>query len=329
MLPDLKIKVTQTGPDGKERDTTEKHKLDICHIRVNPAWNKEAEYFSSPAALISSLSLDFEHDHEGLVLKGYQQVKSYQAILEQIHYFNLRPEQYPKRIFLVQCSMLNGRVLSNQLTVSMAIEEVIATTEKTKEVQKEKKEKATETQNEERRVQNARLKATLRADAPKPNLGGPLPLLHDAGYEASSSKDGVMASGAVAIVVVVCIGFLLVVIVVGILRMKGVRRRSPKRGRARSDEGLVWDDSGMNITVNPVADEEAPETGPLNEEDFTDEDDSSDDGDSYRDEEEDELTEDDEEELESVLPHRSGGGGLEWDDSTLRPPLSAHRTYRV
>lgn len=44
--------------------------LDYCKIRTKPALNKEREYFSSPASLINSLNLDFEHINDGLLLKG-------------------------------------------------------------------------------------------------------------------------------------------------------------------------------------------------------------------------------------------------------------------
>ncbi len=57
---------------GEEvKETTRQHKLDWCHIKVRPALDKDQEYFSSPAALIGALHLDFEHDKDGLLLKGW------------------------------------------------------------------------------------------------------------------------------------------------------------------------------------------------------------------------------------------------------------------
>jgi hypothetical protein len=343
ILPDLKILITQKNADGDVIETGE-HKLDWCHIKVKPKLNKEEEYFSSPAALISKLGLDFEHDKEGLLLKGIEKVQGYQDVLEQIHYFNLHPEQFPKRIFVVQCSMLNGRVLSNELSVSMTIK--AGDVEKPKESVKESQVKETEKKDLppaikeqvfEKEVQSHRLESSLAMDVQKPNLGGPLPLMRETGYDTSApGNGGVMAGGAVAIVVVVCIGFLLVVIVIGILRMRGVKRggrRSGKGGR-RSDDDLDWDDSGMKIIVNPINDEVDPEVGALNEE--YSEDDSDSDGDSFRDEDEEMTEDEEEEEMENVLPHVAGSGrngstGLDWDDSSLHPALHSPRarTYRV
>ncbi|VDM38602.1 unnamed protein product [Toxocara canis] len=95
-----------------------------------------------------------------------------------------------------------------------------------------------------------------------------------------------------------------------------------RRNRKNQEGTMEWDDSGMNITVNPLEDVE--KTG-----EFSDDDDSSDGAESYR--EDDELTEDEEEEAEHVLPHVQNAGrqnstGLEWDDTTL---ANVSRTYRV
>lgn len=50
--------------------TTSAAKLDSCEIALVPNLNKEHEYFSSPAALIGTLGLDFETQENGLILKG-------------------------------------------------------------------------------------------------------------------------------------------------------------------------------------------------------------------------------------------------------------------
>jgi hypothetical protein len=63
MLPDLQITIAQTV-NGKSEDVTDKHSLDWCKLHLKPARNMDVEYFSSPAALIASMNVDFEHDAE-------------------------------------------------------------------------------------------------------------------------------------------------------------------------------------------------------------------------------------------------------------------------
>lgn len=126
------------------------------------------------------------------------------------------------------------------------------------------------------------------------------------------------------------------------------------KGKRLVSGDMEWDDSGMNIIVNPIESGKEAEEGKagLGDAEFSDEDSSDDDADFHDD---DGLSmdgsEDDEDMGEvplpssplpsptlthsptslQVLPHK-GRKGLEWDDSTLhptggRPPKS--NSYRV
>jgi hypothetical protein len=68
-----------------------------------------------------------------------------------------------------------------------------------------------------------RLQNILEMDLPRPKA-----LLSHRGYEMGQ---GALAGGAVAIVVVICVGFLLVLLVVGVLKMRDTPM--PRRRRSR------------------------------------------------------------------------------------------------
>ncbi|CAL2032319.1 unnamed protein product [Caenorhabditis brenneri] len=341
MVPDLTITVSQNNADGELEDVTQSHKIDYCKMHLQPARDMDVEYFSSPASLIAALNIEFEHDKDGILLRGEESAQGYKEVLSKVHYFNTRPESYAKRTYTVQCAMLKGRVLSNQLFVTMTIEGVTTTTTTTTEapiaapqdpIQFNFNSGETALDSLELierhfepafdQLGSSRLQNILEMDLPRPKA-----LLSHHGYDVGQ---GAIAGGAVAVVVVVCVGFLLVLLVIGVLKMRDTPMPRRRRQKRQSDGGMHWDDSGMNITVNPLDDVE--KNGGVIDEFSDEEEEEETDGESecsYRDEEED-VSEDEEDQTE-VLPHMDANqrvvGGLEWDDEDA---ISTNaRSYRV
>lgn len=63
----------------------------------------------------------------------------------------------------------------------------------------------------------------------------------------------VMATGgshAVTIIVVVCVGFLIFMVVLGIIRIRAAHQRN--NTEEAQDSEMTWDDSALTITVNPM-----------------------------------------------------------------------------
>jgi len=52
-------------------------------------------------------------------------------------------------------------------------------------------------------------------------------------------------------IIVVCVGFLLFMIVLGVFRIRAAHHRRPRSGNLDNGE-MEWDNSGLNITVNPI-----------------------------------------------------------------------------
>ncbi|KAL3102352.1 hypothetical protein niasHS_003761 [Heterodera schachtii] len=357
LLPDVQIAITQSGAD-----VTGGFKLNWCRVQMRPARDMDLELFSSPTALLQQLNVQFVHDAKGFALTGEESASAYAQLLTHIRYFNLRPASFPHRSYTLQCAMLSGKVLSNELFTTMQIETTAGTDESVRKLEQisdkldldipfgspvsgplspllgrseddaAEDDEAKQTQehlakddpllsaNFDQLSASNRLQNILEMDLPRPKA------LHANGFEMGQSA---IAGGAVAVVVVVCVGFLLVLLVVGVLKMRD--HPLPMVGRrrgSRRDSMLEWDDNGlMNITVNPLEEVEGKghEEYSEDEEEMEEEEEEEEEGDGVSDDGGEKGAENSEDEEDNdgtgrVLPlveNGRQGAGLEWDDSTL------------
>jgi hypothetical protein len=73
----------------------------------------------------------------------------------------------------------------------------------------------------------------------------------EGGWGAEGAAVGrVGATHAVTVIIVVCVGFLLFMIVLGVIRIRAAHARGTQE--EMQDAEMAWDDSALNITVNPM-----------------------------------------------------------------------------
>merc|ERR1712061_822487 len=116
----------------------------------------------------------------------------------------------------------------------------------------------------------------------------------------------------------------LTVIVIGVFRLRAAHNRTSKEELQQEVE-MAWDDSALNITVNPIDEAEnqnrqkVPIVAEVTMDDgFVDSSDDEDDiidvGDLYQDEDEDEV-EDSEDECNGISSRHGRRARLEWDNN--------------
>lgn len=117
----------------------------------------------------------------------------------------------------------------------------------------------------------------------------------------------IVVGHAVTVIIVVCVGFLVFMVVLGVIRIRAAHHRTSE---TRDDEQeMAWDDTALTITVNPLDQIEMQEghDSHLNDED--EDDDSS--GCSYHEDGDSSSSDDEHDET------RVKSKDMSWDDSAL------------
>ncbi|XP_011309111.1 calsyntenin-1 [Fopius arisanus] len=219
-------------------------RLDACAVSVYPSLNPDHEILALPTDTLHQFrSISSRIDRDGVVLSGADTPYKYQQLIRLITYTNRKPAYYLDRVFKLTCSELSGRFASNEYVQTLAVIHP-------KEKATSPPHQSTETPSIAKILeplpghsQLSRHHADISDEYSTINL-------HEGSRTVSGSSGG---SHAITIVAAACIGFLLLMAVVGAARVRG----ATKQRRTASDElaaetEMAWDDSGLAITVNPM-----------------------------------------------------------------------------
>ncbi|XP_034235653.1 calsyntenin-1 isoform X1 [Thrips palmi] len=320
VFTDVHVTVGAVSGNKHSHDTSGvEKKLDSCSVSVYPSLNPDHETLSLPENMLTQFGVVAKVNKDGVIVSGADLIYNYEQILRQIQYTNRKPAYYLNRVFKLICSELNGRFLSNEYVQTLTVIHPRMTGSKSTEMpHAANKHDHDHLDVHEKKASHDHAPQPAHAHVDRHHVE-----LHPAQVsDEHSLMDGVQAvtgaSHAVTIIIVVCVGFLLFMIVLGVIRIRAAHHRANQEEIA--DTEMAWDDSALTITVNPM--EQLNGSSPSNGQgpasaggrgrgEHCDDDDSSDDGSSYRDDDLD-STDEEEEEVESGK-HKD----LEWDNSTL------------
>uniref|UniRef100_A0A8C1TB05 Calsyntenin-2 n=1 Tax=Cyprinus carpio TaxID=7962 RepID=A0A8C1TB05_CYPCA len=264
------------------------HNLDYCDVLViGEELDPERESLEIHHSSLLGKHLDATNSTSGISIYGVDSMAHYEQAIRQVRYRNWKPGGLSERRFRLSCSELNGRYTSNEFNFEIGIVHSSEAVEHVNHM-------AVQSQFM-RPVHHPLVVHTVNSD----HISGTPP--------------------AATVVIVMCIATLVVIVVLGIYRIHTTHQDGSKEDEeGRKDPEMDWDDSNLNITVNPMESidgaqiaEEVREEEPEEEED--------------EDEEEDELAgelssaeyEDSDEEEEASIQKGRVKGKLEWDPSTL------------
>ncbi|XP_070983435.1 calsyntenin-2-like isoform X2 [Oncorhynchus clarkii lewisi] len=292
LFQDLHIISTVTKGDTASHHTAGRpgvqeeiiHNLDYCDILVlGEELRPEQESLQLQRSTLLGKHLDATNSTSGMSIYGVDSMSNYEQVIRQVHYHNWHPAQTPDRKFRLTCSELNGRYTSNEFTLEIS---VLHKSEAGKHVN--------------------HMVAPSQYMQVVPHLA----MVH-----SLYPTHGPGVPSAATVVIVICIAALVVVVVLGIYRIHLTHQQEGRSSDTTKESELDWDDSALNITVNPMENFQEPQGA---EEEASEEDEE--------DEEDDDITsaesndsEEEEEEVPGALSVKQGSkrGQLDWDNSTL------------
>lgn len=207
------------------------HNLDGCEISlVGDDLDSEKESLVLDMASLQQRGLELTNTSAYLTVAGVESITVYEEILRQAHYRLRHGAALYARKFRLSCSEMNGRYSSNEFIVEVNV-----------------------------------LHSMNRVAHPSHVLSsqqflhrGHQPPLEMAGHSLASSHRNSMVPSAATLIIVVCVGFLVLMVILGLVRIHSLHRRvsgaggPPGTASDPKDPDLFWDDSALTIIVNPM-----------------------------------------------------------------------------
>lgn len=286
--------------------------LSQCQIRItperntmNPGQNYEKVMFLQN--LLDEFKFEFKETLDSVVISGVQTIENYERFIRRLTYVITNVNEIEgghfikDKEFFVSCMRSEPNIETNTIVVKLNIDESKESTEKVEHIANR-----FGFNNPLHRAQAQRL--VVNRD--QVSVNG-LDIARGYGYKATQ------ANPLVVLVVAMCVCAMGFILIFGAIRMNSAffgnkRRQVPNEENPNMEGGLEWDDSGLNITENPLdvldGNKKSLEERHVNEYDYDEEY-------SSNDEDEEEY---DQYEVQYSSEEENGPqmdrAGLEWDD---------------
>uniref|UniRef100_A0A8D0H974 Calsyntenin-3 n=1 Tax=Sphenodon punctatus TaxID=8508 RepID=A0A8D0H974_SPHPU len=271
LFPDLQVTCSISHPVEAKRDESWHgtvmdtrmsdeivHNLDGCEISlVGDDLDPERESLLLDGASLQQRGLELINTSAYLTISGVESIAVYEEILRQVSYRIRRGAALYERKFRLSCTEMNGRYSSNEFTIEV---------------------------NVLHNVNRAAHPNHILNSQQFMHRGHHLPP-ELSGHSLANVHRNSMVPSAATIIIVVCVGFLALMVTLGVLRIHSMHRRSVGReaaeetaggqaGASAKESDMFWDDSALTIIVNPMECAEARASGEMAEEEEEDSSDS-------------------------------------------------------
>ncbi|XP_069506715.1 calsyntenin-3 [Ambystoma mexicanum] len=200
------------------------HNLDGCEVSlVGDDLDPEKEKLVLPdLATLQQRGLELINTSAYVSISGVESIAVYEEILRQVRYHISHGAALYERKFHLSCTEMNGRYSSNEFTIEVNV------------------------LHNMNRVAHPNHVLSAQQFV---HSGHQMPP-ELSGHSLASTHRNSMVPSAATIIIVVCAGFLALMVILGIVRIHSIHRRVGLNGSKESE--MFWDDSALTITVNPM-----------------------------------------------------------------------------
>lgn len=201
------------------------HTLDSCEVQpLGEELNLEREELLVDVESLREKGLDIINTTAYLTITGAESISVYEDVLRSIRYRLSKGSAHFERRFRLSCSEMNGRYTSNELTLEVNF-----------------------------------LHSLDSLHHPSHLLASQQQFLHPShrsgelsGHTVPSLHHNSVVPGAATVIIMVCVGFLVFMVILGVFRIRSIHRRDDGDGGGSKDGNSQWDDSALTIIVNPM-----------------------------------------------------------------------------
>ncbi|XP_041124664.1 calsyntenin-3-like isoform X1 [Polyodon spathula] len=204
------------------------HTLDGCEVSpVGEELDLQREELILDPESVKEKGLELINNTAYIAISGAESISVYEDLLRSLRYRISFGAALYERKFRLSCTEMNGRYASNEFSVEVNFLHSVDAGQS----------------HPNHLLSSQQFMPPLRHNLP-PELTG---------HNLANAQRNSVVPGAATVIIVVCVGFLALMVVLGIFRIRSIHRQETKEGSSGGKEGEIdWDDSALTIIVNPM-----------------------------------------------------------------------------
>ncbi|CAJ1062536.1 calsyntenin-3 isoform X1 [Xyrichtys novacula] len=201
------------------------HTLDGCEVQpLGEELNPEREELLVDMDVVRERGLEIINTTAYIAITGAESISVYEDVLRSVRYRLAKGSARFERRFRLSCSEMNGRYTSNELTLEVNFLHSLDSL-----------------------YHPSHLLASQQQFLHPSHHAGEL-----SGHTLPNPHRNSVVPGAATVIIMVCVGFLVVMVILGVFRIRSIHRRGEGSRGGAKEGSSQWDDSALTIIVNPM-----------------------------------------------------------------------------